>query len=373
MALRKIGNYWHCYFRDLDGKLRTLSTRETDKVSAARFERSIMENINAKRSRRNLMRFLSPEEREKAERVEAEVKANSATVPTSPRNGLKLSAMFDIASKYRKLSITHQRAWNRFVQSSNVKYAKEVTPQIALQYLQENFGQGNGKSFNNNKTYLNTIFKLCLIEGNIQTSPFENVQNMRLTGMESHRPITAEEFLKLFSAAREPWKTAMFISWHTGLRKSDCFTLCWKDIHSDCIMKVPKKTSRYNRSVYIPLHEELKEYLQTFCPQENRNPSAMIFAAYFPKGYKEMPGNEQRYIANLFSSCGIKDTKNGKASFHSIRASFITRCEQAGIPRSAIRSIVGHTSDTTTDTYSQDRETPKQILALPSICKKVCK
>ena len=78
-----------------------------------------------------------------------------------------------------------------------------------------------------------------------------------------------------------------------------------------------------------------------------------------------------RYIQNLFKTCKVLDTKDGKASFHSLRATFITRCEEAGIPRSAIRGMVGHVSDVTTDNYSQDKVTPRLILNLPYVCKNV--
>lgn len=368
MALRLYGNIWHAYFRDENGRLRTLSTHETDKAAAAKIDRKIRAMIRVQKSRKVMLEFMPPEMREKA--IQAGVESN--ILPLHKKNRLKLSDMFELAGKYRKLSVTHQRAWERFTSSINVKYAEEVTPQIALEYLKQNFGHGNGKSFNNHKTYLNTIFKLCLVDGNLSSSPFENVMNMRLTNTENHRPLTQNEFVSLFKAAREPWKTAMLISWHTGMRKSDCFTLRWIDIHSDYIEKIPQKTSRFKRSVYIPLHPELKSHLEKFCPTNKRKPSEMVFSEYFPNGYKEMPGNEQRYIMNLFSSCEVESDKNGKASFHSIRASFVTRCEQAGIPRSAIRSMVGHTTDTMTDTYSQDRETPKKILSLPSVCENVC-
>lgn len=44
---------------------------------------------------------------------------------------------------------------------------------------------------------------------------------------------------------------------------------------------------------------------------------------------------------------------------------------KTGIPRSAIRGMVGHVSDVTTDNYSQDKVTPRLILNLPSVCKNV--
>jgi hypothetical protein len=44
----------------------------------------------------------------------------------------------------------------------------------------------------------------------------------------------------------------------------------------------------------------------------------------------------------------------------------VSRLDAAGIPRHAIRGMVGHVSDDTTDLYSHDLTTARQILDLPA-------
>ena len=61
-----------------------------------------------------------------------------------------------------------------------------------------------------------------------------------------------------------------------------------------------------------------------------------------------------------------KDSKEGKASFHSLRATFITRCEEHGIPRQVLQGIVGHKSPMMTELYSQDKESGKVLRTLPT-------
>lgn len=362
MALRKIGNYWHCYFRDIDGKLRTLSTHETDKVSASRFERSVMENINLQRSRRNLMRFLSPEEREKAERVEAEVKANAKSMQSVPAKGsINLKDMFELACTYRQLSNDHRKRWSHFCEHVGVKKANEVTAKIARDYLRDNFGSGNGKNYNNYLTALNVIFRLCLIDAGMERSPFADLPRMRVTNVQHYRPLTEEEFIKVFNAANIRWKTLSLIAWHTGQRLETCIRilqeLAIKDIENITI--IPGKTARFGRAVFIPLHPQLRDWFNNL-----RKIYTLKDIQSWSFKTKKNRNDKYGYFITLLSELNILDNEEGKASFHSLRSSFITRCDESNISRKATRGIVGQVSDETTDLYSHDKESAKLILTL---------
>lgn len=344
MALRKKGKYWHAYFL-VKGKMVSKSTGQTDKDKARYLEDVLHSDIKNDRIAKRFG-FTSTKA---LEQVTQAIQAKEKRI--------KLSDLYDIAVKYRELSRFHFNAINRFIKNTSVKYASEVTPRIALDYLQQNYGHGNGKSYNNARTYLNTIFKACLVETGMDTSPFESLLPMRIRDVEAHRRITNKEFEQLYSELREPWKTAALISWYTGLRKSDCFSLCWNDIDEDkqAIIKVPGKTSRYARAVYVPVHPRLwSRILELPRPESPEMPIL---------GKVNLDNRSScLHLAEVFGKLG--DTADGKASFHSLRASFITRCDEAGIPRHALRGIVGHTSDTTTNMYSQDKQSAELIRSL---------
>ena len=254
--------------------------------------------------------------------------------------------------------------WNRFISSVPYKYADEITPQIALEYLERNYGKSSGKTYNNVKTALNTVFKLCLVESGLSQSPFEVVINRRVENVKHHRPFTDDEFLQIFTAAVEPWKTAALISWYTALRKETCFRLAWQhiDTESRSITIMPGKTARFGRAVYIPIHGDLWQHLQSLPkPEKDTLPILSQWSEHihYP-GYKN-----DKYFTGLLKALQITDTTAGKASFHSLRVSFVTRCDENGISRRATRGIAGHTTDAITDLYSHDKETAKQILKLP--------
>lgn len=288
--------------------------------------------------------------------------------PAHPRR-LRLDDMIEVAQKHRELSKDHLLAFERFKAAVKpLQYADEITPAVALAYLDDTFPGGNGKTYNNNLTMLNVIFKACVIRAGLSASPFAAIPRRVVKSVEHFRPLTADEFRRIFAAAAEPWKTAALISWHTALRRETCFRLAWSNIdESDrSITITPGKTARFGRAVYIPIHPELWAHLQSLPrPAAADVPILSQWAAH--KRYGEYTNMD--YFGGLLAALNIRDTSEGSAGFHSLRVSFVTRCDEAGIARRATRGVAGHTTDDMTDLYSHDRETAKQILTLPGVLK----
>lgn len=277
---------------------------------------------------------------------------------------LKLVDMVELARQYKDISKRSEQDFMRFIKDLPVKYADEVTPAMAVMFLEQKYGGGDGKTYNNYKSLLNSVFKCCLIQAGLSVSPFDNILNKRIRNQPHHRPLTTEEFKKAFSVAPEPWKTASLISWHTALRRETCFKLSWAHINEDdhSITIMPGKTARFGRAVYIPIHDELWQWLNNIPKPANKTTPIL---SQFP--YKRLwTDNSKSYYAGLLQSLGIHDNKDGKASFHSLRVSFITRCDEHGILRNATRGIAGHTTDDMTDLYSHDHKSARQILTLPA-------
>lgn len=269
--------------------------------------------------------------------------------------------MFDLACTYRQLSKDHRKRWSFFLSHITEKYAKEITPKIARDFLRDNFGSANGKNYNNYLTALNTIFRLCLIDAGMERSPFADLPRMRVTNVQHYRPLTEEEFIKVFNAANIRWKTLSLIAWHTGQRLETCIRilkeLAIKDVENITI--IPGKTARFGRAVFIPLHPQLRDWFNSL-----RKTYTMKDIQSWSFKTKKNRNDKYGYFITLLSELNILDNEEGKASFHSLRASFITRCDENNISRKATRGIVGQVSDETTDLYSHDKESAKLILTL---------
>ena len=365
MALQKKANTWYAYFRDLDGRQVKRSLHTGDRAVAEIRERAMRDMIREVKFRAAIQR-MRPDE---PQITTAFPKKSASSPGEHQRGGIALNKMWDLALTRRELSRSHRSCWDNFLCALpyTIRYADQITPKVALEYLERNYGGKSGKTYNNNKTALHTIFRLCLVEAGLSESPFAVIANRRVTDVEHHRPLTEDEFIKAFKAAAEPWKTAMLISWHTAMRQETCFRLAWEHIDPNdtppSITIVPGKTARFGRAVYIPIHPQLWEHLcQLPRPEDDKTPILSQWHRY--ARYKGGRGN---YFAELLADLGITDTASGKASFHSLRASFITRCDEAGINRRATKGVAGQTEDNITDLYSHDKETAKQILKLPPL------
>ena len=361
MALTKKANTWYAYFRDINGKQVKRSMHTGDRAIAEVRERIMRDAIREAKFRAAVNKFYPDREQITTAFPKKEIPQGE-----HKRGSIALAKMWDLALTRRELSKSHKSIWDNFIARIAVKYADEITPKIALEYLERNYSGGNGKTYNNVKTALNTIFRLCLVEAGLTESPFAVVPNRRVTKIEHHRALTAPEFIRAFRAAAEPWKSAMLISWHTALRKETCFRLAWEHIDTTdnppSITIMPGKTARFGRAVYIPIHPQLWEHL---CELPRPADDTTPILSQWQKNI-HFPGfGDDKYIAGLFKSLGIADTADGKASFHSLRASFITRCDEAGIERRATKGVAGQVADSITDLYSHDKETAKQILKLP--------
>ena len=366
MALRRRGKdkFYHAYFRTLraqpDGTLRyamtTVNLGTGDLVTARAMEADLMARAKAARIRCRVeahMRHL-----EEAAGAVPEFPVPPSPVRVQRRKRLKLSDWAVTVAKYRDIGEASRLVFSRFVRLVPEKYFDEVTPESAFSYLNRQYGgPGKGKSFNNTKTSLNVIFNLLRIDAGIEESPFAKIPNRRHESRHQ-RPFTEDEFRRIYAAAREPWKTAVLIAWWTGLREESVFNLRWSAIAGDVLTTMPGKTARFGRAVQIPIHPQLQAALDAL-PRKND---------YVLGCYKITKGGAFHHqFRALLDSLHIVTDKSGIVNFNSIRDSFVTRCDEAGLPRHATRGLVGHVSDRETDLYSHDLSSARQIQNLPSV------
>lgn len=73
----------------------------------------------------------------------------------------------------------------------------------------------------------------------------------------------------------------------------------------------------------------------------------------------------QREYPDLLKRLKIFNTPQGKATFHSLRHTFVTHCKAHGIKDEVVLGIVGHGSPEMAELYNHDKEAAKVITGLP--------
>lgn len=343
MALRKVGKIYHILYRDLNGKVRTVTTEESAKKKALAKESVWMSSLKAERQKRKRgFTFHLPGGSALPENSVAALDGNLK------RRRLKLSDALGVYEKYYgHVSQEPGKYFRRFVKLSGLEYMDDVTTDIAFNYLTNTYKDRTGKTYNEARGALNMIFKRLLLQAGIEFSPFDKIGNKKHSG-KHQRKLSEDEIKTLLAAADETMFTAILTAWFTGFRKSSVFVLDFSEIRDDAehggryFRHLPPKSARFGRYVIVPIHPQLDEHILAL----PRKTGKIVGDCSERKG--------ERAFKALCNTCGILDNEDGIVRFGSIRKSFISRCDESGMRRSATRGMAGHTSDNMTDLYSED-------------------
>lgn len=349
MALEKKANTWYAYFRDINGRRVKRSLHTGDRAIAEIREKAMRDRIKE-------VKFLAMIQRMRPGELQITTAFPEKQAPEAgehQRGGIALDKMWELANTRRTLSNTHRIRWQSFLDGIGVKYADEVTPAKALKYLEDNYSGGNGKTFNNVKSILNTIFRCCLVEAGLSESPFAPIMNRKVTNVEHHRNLSDEEIERIMSAPSVPdyAKVMTMLSRWTTQRLETCarITPSMFDFETLVFLIDPGKNARFKEWVCCPIFPELEKYIKPILAK-CKDPDKPIVKQfkytrddYFSREYR-----------NLLQSLGIVDTDSGKASFHSLRGRGITWLKEQGIDREARHSITGHDSQDVEDIYAKD-------------------
>ena len=357
MALRRIYKTYYVYFRDIDGTQRTRSLKTHDKATAERLHRQFMSLLEAQKGELMIMNNFPERFPERQQ-----ITSIAPPVPELPANQrFRLERILPELDKIKPLKGTDRRAITRFVERCGKKFADEITPELALRYLEKNYANGkNFKNFNNNRCVLHKAFRLLLVKMHLPESPFARIACRHVDNVEHHRPISDDEFRKIFTEAREPYRTAACLGFYAGADMSTAFGLpcCSVDLERQLIYwKRPKSGVKFICGIHPELLQQIKKI--SFDPQ-----SSAPLLSFIAK-----TGSTQRnvYFRELFDRLGISGNDEGSASFHSLRSSFFTRCDAANLHRRTTSLAGGHTSDRMNDLYSHDVSAAHEVETLPTL------
>ena len=157
---------------------------------------------------------------------------------------------------------------------------------------------------------------------------------------EHYRRLSLEEIRKVYTYLQnrnQDLADMLVIGYSTGLRLSDVAWLERSEIEADgrFLRVVPNKTHLIKP---IPLKIPLTDQARNLILRRRTSP---------PDGDPYLFSDEARHrpsrkIAAAFKSCGIFMQGDGRASFHSLRATFISMMDEAGIPPHITDAITGH-------------------------------
>jgi integrase len=226
--------------------------------------------------------------------------------------------------------------------------------------LEANYSDGNGKSFNNVKSALNTVFRCCLVEAGLDQSPFAPIINKRVTDVEHHRNLTLAEVDQIMAAPDLPLyvKIMTMLSRWTAQRLETCARMTPEmfDFDQKVFLIDPGKNKRFNEWVCCPILPDLENFIKPLI-QQCKDPQLPIVQQF---GYTSNNAFSLFFVKAL-RRLGINDSANEKASFHSLRGTAITWFKENGVTGDDLTSITGHDSQEVESIYARPIKNISQI------------
>ena len=156
---------------------------------------------------------------------------------------------------------------------------------------------------------------------------------------EHYRRLSLEEVRRVYeglSACQPELADMVLIGYSTGLRLSDVAELELSEVALSFLKVCPNKTRRTKpRTLRIPLTEEAQRAVLRLKLAAERSDERFLFS----RGTRHRPS---RRLTAAFAAAGVIKAGTGRASFHSLRATFISLMDDAGIPPHLTDSITGH-------------------------------
>lgn len=172
-----------------------------------------------------------------------------------------------------------------------------------------------------------------------------NPWTMALAEAEKVNPkeaFTLDEVRELVAAASGEMRAAIQIGFYTGLRFKDVCLLRWEHLQNERVDLSPNKTDRTGKHVSIPVLPPLRDVLAEL-PLSSVYVLPELASVYL----QSRTSANKRFMA-LLAQCGLRRKGYG---FHSLRHTFITVAEEAGINEKQIQAVVGHSDSATTARY----------------------
>jgi len=201
--------------------------------------------------------------------------------------------------------------------------------------------------------------------GRVPANPLRAVGKAETRGRETRqrRALTDNELARLFKAAGAR-KAVYVTAVYTGLRRGELEQLEWRDVHLEDVaqpfLEVRASTTKNHQKATIMLHPDVIEAL---CEHKarGRGRGDCIFVVPTIETFR-----------NDLTRAGIayEDAQGRFADFHSLRVTFCTNLQRAGVPQRVAQEIMRHsdpklTAKVYTDTASL--HTWSAIEKLPSI------
>lgn len=227
-----------------------------------------------------------------------------------------------------------------------------------IAWLSQN--QMSKRSVNRKLSSLRSYFLFLVRIGEIKSSPLETIQSLKFYP-EKQRPMSEEEMEKVIQIVSEEENLLegliVEILYQTGIRRAELCGLLLENVnfHKNELKIIGKG----NKTRLVPISEKLSRWIEKYIKEERKPiPEAENYLLLTPRGKKLY----EKFVYSVVNSYLSRVTLKDKKSPHMLRHSFATHILNNGAEISKVKSLMGHSSLSSTQVYTHaDIEQLKKV------------
>ena len=209
-----------------------------------------------------------------------------------------------------------------------------------------------------------SCLRSAIREGLLTYNPASGLDALENEDSTERKPFVTAEILRLVDhAPSEDWRGAILCGAYAGLRLGDAAKLTWGavDLVEGTLRLIPSKTKRKKREVCIPLHVELRLFLESHPIADD--PDAPLFPSLTKRSVSGNKGLSSGFVS-IMDAAKVSRGKVrivGKESagrtthergFHSLRHTFVTMLTNSDVGEDVRMKLAGHSTSESHAIYS---------------------
>jgi integrase len=367
--------YWFACFRDLQGKQRRASTKQTDRKKAMKIAEQYEQISQRKVPVHTVRQTLA----ELAREAYGEA-FPSATVQQFIEAWLKSKTPPVVAQSTYDFYRKSTKKFLEFLGTAAELDLSAVTRKMIVEFRNQVAQKASATTTNHDLKAIKLVLRSAKRDGYIIEDPSEFVESVRRkTSDDPRRPFTVPEIRRVIEVADKEWKSLVLFGLYTGQRLADLAALRWDNIDL-ARNEIRIKTRKTGKRVAIPIAPPLRTHIKSFTGgcEGYLHPKAAATVTS-----QKRSGTLSNQFANLLAQAGLRDKaphrSKGKGrdakrssnglSFHALRHTAVSLLKDAGIPEAVVMELVVHDSEAMSAHYTHVgiEALAKAVSALPEI------
>src|SRR5260370_21901285 len=263
--------YWFACFRDLQGKQRRVSTKQTDRKKAIKIAEQYEQISQRKLPVHTVRQTLTALAREAYGET-----FPSATVHQFIEAWLKSKAPPVVAQSTHDFYRKSTKKFLEFLGTAAELDLSAVTRKMITEFRNQVAQKASAATTNHDLKASKLIFRSATRDGYISQDPSEFVESVRRKiSDDARRPFTVPEIRKVIEVADKEWTSLVLFGLYTGQRLADLATLRWDNIDL-ARNEIRIKTRKTGKRLAITIAPALKTHVESLpaAPEGYLHPKA---------------------------------------------------------------------------------------------------